>query len=59
MNFVITTTAIFALIHCNLLDAQPSNSSTKWNPEEIKGYHFHTYFFQDNEEDKASALNFR
>ncbi len=33
--------------------------TVKWDESEITGYHFHTYYFQDNSVSKQHALDFR
>lgn len=35
------------------------NDSMKWNESEITGYHFHTYYFQNNIQSKRIAADFR
>ncbi len=44
---------VFTLAFVDLSNQQ------QWETTEITGYHFHTYFFQDNEESKSEALAFR
>ena len=36
-----------------------TSEPTKWDESEITGYHFHTYYFQDNSESKHHANTFR
>jgi len=50
---------IFLIIFQILLDINLSNQTGNKIPEEIRGYHFHTYFFQQNNDSLREALLLR
>lgn len=59
MNLISLTFVLITLNYCDsyvLVTTTPNNS---WNTYEIQGYHFHTYFFQNNNESRQEAFELR
>ena len=57
-GFTLLVTLTFTLLYSSVL-ALTIEEAQEWNAEEIHGYHFHTYFFQDNLNSRDEALVFR
>jgi hypothetical protein len=49
----------FVILIININSNAISRQEPQWDSSEITGYHFHTYFFQENENSNREALSFR